>query len=1060
MVTTGRSRMAQCAVAAVLATSVSTVGFDVQPKAAEAASPVLSHVDVGIDVHDVAIDPVTGTVWATVTNDSPAYAGHLVTIDPSTGSVATDHDVGVRPGSIDIADDGSALYVGLDANGDIRKLNLPGLDEAWTYRFDTRINRQNVAGDIEVAPGNPDLVVVSKRTPGLSPSHAGVVAIDGGVALAGTTRDHTGANEIEFVGPTTLAGLNNGSSSRDFYRLQLSATGVSITDEYGGIEAGSALAGAGGLVYTSAGTAIELGSVPSVVAEFPSQPGWRRDVGFGIDAANDRAYFAFDTAIAVHDLTTREITGAWALPNTIADVRLLRPMTADRLAVVDRNQRLHVASVRSPVAPDRPPPPDPSVRSAALGIHVNDVAVDPIRGTVYASIANDSPSHAGTLVTIDPITGEVTGASDVGVRPGQLDIADDGSAIAVGLDANGEIRQLTLPSLDVEWTHRFDTRVGRRNIAEDIEFAPGGSDLVVVSKQTIGLSPRHAGVVAIDGGVRLADATRDHTGANRIEFVGPSQLVGYNNETTGFWFYLLEVDETGVSIVSQHGDVLTGFGRDLRAVDGSVYTSTGTVIDPGPPPQVIDEFPRMAGATGPFAVDAANERAYIQFGDTIEARDLATGELVDSWDAPSSRGRALHPLTADELISVEAGGVAFLVRLGDLPTPPTPPPPPGVDPGDDLGSYGEYTPMTPTRFLDTRDGTGTSGTGGRLGADQTIQVQIAGRHGIPSTGVVAVVVNVTAVTPTERSFLAVYPSDIERPTIATLNMVPGQNRANLATVPVDAAGRVSLYNRFGSVDVVFDVAGYYSGVDGPSGARFRPLTPVRILDTRDGTGGVAVSRVGPSASVSLRVTGRNGVPANGVRAVVANLTVVGPTSNTFAVAYPADIDRPNAANVNARGGANVGNQVIVRVPTSGVVEFFNRAGSVDFVVDLVGYYDDPDDTDAGRFVPLNPFRWVDTREDSPFGGDGKLGPNFLLFAEDEEVEMSAMVLNVTATATEGAGNIRAFPYPGEQPLASTVNYGHGQTVPNHAIVPTGPGVAFQNNRGRAHLVIDVFGLFL
>jgi hypothetical protein len=66
------------------------------------------------------------------------------------------------------------------------------------------------------------------------------------------------------------------------------------------------------------------------------------------------------------------------------------------------------------------------------------------------------------------------------------------------------------------------------------------------------------------------------------------------------------------------------------------------------------------------------------------------------------------------------------------------------------------------------------------------------------------------------------------------------------------------------------------------------------------------------------------------------------------------------------------------------------------------------------------------------------------------------------TGTTGSGFITAFPYRNTisaVPVASTLNYGPDETVPNHAIVPTGPYLGFYNTGGTAHLIVDVFGAF-
>ncbi len=80
--------------------------------------------------------------------------------------------------------------------------------------------------------------------------------------------------------------------------------------------------------------------------------------------------------------------------------------------------------------------------------------------------------------------------------------------------------------------------------------------------------------------------------------------------------------------------------------------------------------------------------------------------------------------------------------------------------------------------------------------------------------------NVTVTQPTAASFLTVWPSGLKRPVISNLNYVPGQTVPNLVTVAIGDAGRVSVYNRFGSAHVIFDVVGFYTSDSGRLGSRF------------------------------------------------------------------------------------------------------------------------------------------------------------------------------------------------------------------------------------------------
>jgi hypothetical protein len=74
----------------------------------------------------------------------------------------------------------------------------------------------------------------------------------------------------------------------------------------------------------------------------------------------------------------------------------------------------------------------------------------------------------------------------------------------------------------------------------------------------------------------------------------------------------------------------------------------------------------------------------------------------------------------------------------------------------------------------------------------------------------AVVINTTAVAPSAGSFLTIYPSDVTSPVASNLNFGPGQIIPNLVFVKVGSDGNVLVYNAQGTVDVIFDVVGWYT----------------------------------------------------------------------------------------------------------------------------------------------------------------------------------------------------------------------------------------------------------
>ena len=251
-------------------------------------------------------------------------------------------------------------------------------------------------------------------------------------------------------------------------------------------------------------------------------------------------------------------------------------------------------------------------------------------------------------------------------------------------------------------------------------------------------------------------------------------------------------------------------------------------------------------------------------------------------------------------------------------------------------SGSRYASLTPARVLDTRSGNGAPAA--PLGPNATVDLQVAGRNGVPAAGVSAVVLNVTVTQPSATSFLTVFPTGQIRPGASNLNFVANQTVPNLVVAKVGTGGKVSLYNALGTAHVLADVAGWYDTGTATSGARYTPLTSSRLLDTRSGIGAPAAA-IGPNAGLDLQVTGRGGVPASGVSAAVLSVTVTQPSATTFLTVFPTGQIRPGASNLNVVANQSATNVVVAKVGTGGKVSVFNALGTVQVIVDVVGWYD-------------------------------------------------------------------------------------------------------------------------
>ena len=121
---------------------------------------------------------------------------------------------------------------------------------------------------------------------------------------------------------------------------------------------------------------------------------------------------------------------------------------------------------------------------------------------------------------------------------------------------------------------------------------------------------------------------------------------------------------------------------------------------------------------------------------------------------------------------------------------------------------------------------------------------------------------------------------------------------------------------------------------------------------------------------------------------------------------------------------------------------------------------------GARYHSLAPARILDTR--SSLGAPAaKVGPGATLGLQVTgrggvpASGVSAVALNVTVTNPTAVSHLTAWPAGPARPLASNLNYGPGQTVPNMVVVKVGEGgrVNLYNAGGSTDVVVDVAGWY-
>jgi hypothetical protein len=359
--------------------------------------------------------------------------------------------------------------------------------------------------------------------------------------------------------------------------------------------------------------------------------------------------------------------------------------------------------------------------------------------------------------------------------------------------------------------------------------------------------------------------------------------------------------------------------------------------------------------------------------------------------------------------------------------------------GADAIAPAGFAPVAPSRLLDTRDGTG--GIQGPLQAGTSYPVQVTGRGGVPADAS-AVTVNVTVADPAGPGYVTVFPCGAERPNASTVNYVGGQTVPNAALVALSGDGRLCVYSMT-PTQVVIDVTGAFT----PKGATgFHPTVPTRVLDTRSGLGGAGRPPAGGTVRVGLAA---GGVP-KGASAVSLNVTAVGADTNGYVTAYACDQAKPLASSLNPAAGDVRSNLVTVPVAADGTVCLYTTTG-VDLVADLSGWWGAGGD----HLAPLMPMRVLDTRTSHPLGVGVTLR---LPLAGSVPPGAVALAVNVTVTEPDRPGFVTAWPCDAERPIASTVNFGASQTVPNAAAVRLSAGQDLcLYTIATTHLVVDVAG---
>jgi hypothetical protein len=251
-----------------------------------------------------------------------------------------------------------------------------------------------------------------------------------------------------------------------------------------------------------------------------------------------------------------------------------------------------------------------------------------------------------------------------------------------------------------------------------------------------------------------------------------------------------------------------------------------------------------------------------------------------------------------------------------------------------------------------------------------------------------------------------------------------------------------------------------------AGTTYVPIAPLRVLDTRVGTGLSGMFTSGNARS--WQVTGVGTIPANAV-AVTGNVTVVGQTSSGFVSVTVTSTNNPPSSTINFPVGDTRANNVTTALSPAGRLSatFKGATGKkTHLLFDVTGYF--LADVTGGTFNPVTPYRALDTRTN--VGLTGKF-----VSSQPRSLQITTLAGPIPLTATAITGNLTVVG-PGKAgfasvtktstttPATSTINFPAGAVRANGVFAPldaTGKlFIVYKSAAGATtHVLLDVTGYF-
>ncbi len=208
-----------------------------------------------------------------------------------------------------------------------------------------------------------------------------------------------------------------------------------------------------------------------------------------------------------------------------------------------------------------------------LDLPANDLVWDPYAQRIYASLPSSYGSQGNTIAVINPFTGKTSGYNFAGSEPNQLALSSDSKYLYVGLNGNGSVQRLVLPTFTPDIDVNLGiSQFGGLNTALSLQVYPGHSHTFAVAEGT-------SGCCGASGLYFYTDATQlpnfiTYPTFTDIVFANASTLYGYYNGTVSD----VTVNSSGGTLGQQWSGLVQG--NTIQYDAGLIYGSNGQVLNP------------------------------------------------------------------------------------------------------------------------------------------------------------------------------------------------------------------------------------------------------------------------------------------------------------------------------------------------------------------------------------------------------------------------------------------------------------------------------------------------